>query len=173
MSSVAWRRALVLNPRQARKLNALGRDDPVILKAAVRLTATGAPGYRETLPCRPESAKRARLLVAAALDAWGIGELGCSGMQIVAELVNNSVNHTRSRDILVVISREGRRVRIRVADKSRDVPVLRRPEDGSEEGRGILLVDTLSASWGYDRKPWGKVVWAELRMADASSPEER
>lgn len=145
-----------------------------MLKAAVRLTGADAPGYyRETLPCRPESAKSARLLVAAALEAWGVGELSCSGMQIVAELVNNSVTHTRSRVVLLAISREGQTVRIRVADKSRDVPVVRRPEDCCEQGRGILMVDALSTSWGYDKKPWGKVVWAELQITDATFPEEQ
>lgn len=145
----------------------------MIVNAAARPAATGAPGYSEILPCQRESARRARLLVSAALNAWGVGELGCSGMQIVAELVNNSVNHTRCHAIRVVILREEGKVRIGVSDKSRNVPVLGRPDGSSEEGRGILLVDALSTSWGYDRKPWGKVVWAELRIPNASSSEER
>ena len=75
-----------------------------------RPTATGAPGYTETMPCEPESARRARLLVSAALSAWGIGELAGVGVQIVAELVNNAIDHTRCRVVRVLV----RRGRLRV-----------------------------------------------------------
>ncbi|MFE9445597.1 tyrosine-type recombinase/integrase [Streptomyces sp. NPDC006602] len=70
-----------------------------------RPTATGAPGYTETMPCEPESARRARLLVSAALSAWGIGELAGVGVQIVAELVNNAIDHTRCRVVRVLVTR--------------------------------------------------------------------
>ncbi|MER6091826.1 ATP-binding protein [Streptomyces bluensis] len=137
---------------------------------AARPTATGAPGYSETMPCEPESAHHARQLVAIALSAWGIGELADIGKLIVSELVNNSVNHTNCRTIRVLIRWEGRdMVRIGVADRSRDVPVLGKPDDEAEEGRGLLLIDAMSLKWGYDRKRWGKVVWAQLRATPAGT----
>ncbi|MFF3150261.1 hypothetical protein ACFVRU_53335, partial [Streptomyces sp. NPDC057927] len=49
---------------------------------AARPTATGTPGYTETMPCEPESARRARRLVSAVLNTWGIGELAEVGVQI-------------------------------------------------------------------------------------------
>ena len=52
---------------------------------AAKPTATGVPGYAETVPCEPESARRARLLVSAALDTWGIGELVEVGTLIISE----------------------------------------------------------------------------------------
>src|SRR5262249_21763046 len=118
----------------------------------------------------PESAQRARLLVSAALSAWGIGELADVAKLVVSELVNNSVYHTKCRVIRVRITREGRDlVRIGVADKSRDVPVLGKPDDNAEEGRGLFLVDAMSQTWGYDRKHWGKIVWAELCTTPADT----
>lgn len=130
-----------------------------------RPTATGAPGYTETMPCEPESARRARLLVSAALSAWGIGELAGVGAQIVAELVNNAIDHTRCRVVRVLITRPAAGVvRIGVADSCRDTPEMGNPDDDSEHGRGLFLVDALSWRWGYDRKRWGKVVWAELEV---------
>jgi hypothetical protein len=132
---------------------------------AARPTATGTPGYTETMPCEPESSRRARLLISAALSAWGIGELVEIGVQVVAELVNNAIDHTRCRVVRVLVTRptEGV-VRIGVADNCKDVPEMGDPDDDSEEGRGLLLVDALSWRWGYDRKRWGKVVWAELEV---------
>ncbi|CAM5418885.1 hypothetical protein SALBM311S_10946 [Streptomyces alboniger] len=130
---------------------------------AARPNATGTPGYTETMPCEPESARRARLLVSAALDTWGIGELAEAGVQIVAELVNNAIDHTRCRNVRVLVTRptEGV-VRIGVADTCPATPEAGNPGEDSEEGRGLLLVDALSWRWGCDRKRWGKVVWAEL-----------
>ncbi|WP_120728014.1 ATP-binding protein [Streptomyces hundungensis] len=131
---------------------------------AARPTGTGAPGYTETWPCEPESARRARLLVSAALNAWGADELVDAGLYIVSELVANAINHTACRWVRVSVHRPGSGVvRIGVADKSRVTPELGRPDAGQESGRGLLVVDAMSWRWGYDREPWGKVVWAELR----------
>ncbi|MEU1018923.1 ATP-binding protein [Streptomyces sp. NPDC005898] len=131
---------------------------------ATRPTGTGAPGYTETWPCEPESARRARLLVSAALNAWGADELVDAGTYIVSELVANAINHTSCRLVRVSVHRPGSGVvRIGVSDKCRRTPELKYPGDGQEGGRGLLLVDAMSWRWGYDRKPWGKVVWAELR----------
>ncbi|MFF3692063.1 ATP-binding protein [Streptomyces sp. NPDC002221] len=136
---------------------------------AARPTGTGAPGYTETWPCEPESARRARLLVSAALNAWGADELVDAGTCIVSELVANAVAHTPCRLVRVTIDRASNGVvRIGVADKYRATPELGRPGDGQEDGRGLLLVDAMSWRWGYDRKPWGKVVWAELREGGAA-----
>ncbi|MFF3330901.1 ATP-binding protein [Streptomyces sp. NPDC002888] len=131
---------------------------------SARPAATGAPGYAETMPCEPESARRARLLVSVALHTWGIGELAEDGQQIVAELFNNTINHTRRSAARVVVTRPtDSLVRIGVADNCREAPGVGSPGHDSEEGRGLILVEALSWRWGYDRKPSGKVVWAELK----------
>ncbi|KUM95112.1 serine/threonine protein phosphatase [Streptomyces cellostaticus] len=132
---------------------------------AAKPTATGIPGYTETVPCEPESACRARLLVSAALSTWGIGELAEAGTLVVSELITNAVNHTRCRVVRVVIRRETAEVvRIGVADKCRATPEPADPDNDSEDGRGLLLVESLSWRWGYDLHRWGKLVWAELRV---------
>ncbi|WP_328756815.1 ATP-binding protein [Streptomyces sp. NBC_00271] len=85
------------------------------------------------------------------------------GVQVVAELVNNAIDHTPCRSVRVLVTRPAEGVvRIGVADTCRDTPETGSPDEDSEEGRGLLLVDALSWRWGYDRKRWGKVVWAEL-----------
>ncbi|MFJ8076176.1 ATP-binding protein [Streptomyces sp. NPDC096176] len=125
----------------------------------------GAPGYRETMPCEPESARRARLLISAALNIWGIGSLVDTATLVVSELVGNAVRHTPCRLFRVTVSRPApHRVRIAVTDKSRTVPDMTSPADDAEEGRGLFLVDVLSVRWGCDRHRWGKTVWAELEV---------
>lgn len=136
---------------------------------AARPTTSSARRYTETLVCEPASARRARLLVSAAMNAWGISEMSAAGVQIVTELVSNAVEHTRCRSVRVLVTRTtDHRVRIAVADTCRDTPEMDRPGGDAEGGRGLFLVDALSSRWGYDRNPWGKVVWAELEMPATS-----
>ncbi|GGS79416.1 ATP-binding protein [Streptomyces cinerochromogenes] len=145
-----------------------------MITTATRPMPKGDPGYAETMPCEPQSAKRARSLVATALSTWGIGDLLDAGTLIVDELVTNAIDHTRSRTVRVVIRRVTRdRVRIGVADTSREVPGAGMPDEDCEGGRGLVLVDALSDRWGYDLHPTWKLVWAELRSHEPTAcPED-
>lgn len=132
---------------------------------ATRAHAIGAPGYSETLPCEDESASRARRLVSAALNTWGLDHLSEAATLIVSEFVANAVQHSGCRLMRVSISRpaEGR-VHIAVADKSRAAPSLRFASSDEETGRGLVIVDALADRWDTDHRGWGKVVWAECAL---------
>ncbi|MFF1318908.1 ATP-binding protein [Streptomyces chartreusis] len=105
---------------------------------AARPTATGTPGYTETMPCEPESARRARMLVSAALSTWDIGELAEAAVQIVAELVNKAIDHAQCRNVRVLITRPTQGVvRIGVADTCKQVPEPSSPDANAEEGPGL------------------------------------
>lgn len=133
------------------------------MSVMTRPTAVGPPGYTETLPCEPEAARRARRLVSAALNTWGIAELVDPGALIVSELVGNAVRHTSCRLVRVSVRRvTDDLVRIGVTDKSHALPKMDLVAGGDETGRGLVLVDALSQRWGYDKMRWGKTVWAEL-----------
>ncbi|MFJ6843565.1 ATP-binding protein [Streptomyces griseoluteus] len=124
---------------------------------------TGHPGYSETLPRIPESARTARRLVRAALSAWGLDDLADDSLLIVSELVANAVRHAPRDSIRVVVERRTpRTVRVAVADFSHDRPEPSPPTTDAEDGRGLLIVTTLAANWGTGKRRWGKVVWAEL-----------
>jgi anti-sigma regulatory factor (Ser/Thr protein kinase) len=130
-----------------------------------RPTTVGPAGYSETFPCEPETARRARRLVSATLDTWGIGEMADTGALIVSELVGNAVRHTPCRLIRVSVRHvTNDLVRIGVTDKSHALPKMGPVAGGDETGRGLVLIDALSHRWGYDRKRWGKTVWAELAV---------
>ena len=64
---------------------------------AVHASATGDPAYSEVMPCEPESARTARMLVTLALSAWDLGELTDTAELIVSEFVGNAVRHTRCK----------------------------------------------------------------------------
>ena len=54
---------------------------------------------------------------------------------------------------------------IEVWDTSPELPVLRTAGHDTEHGRGLQLVDALSARWGhYYARIGGKVVWCELGL---------
>lgn len=90
------------------------------MTATTETRPTGCPGYSETLPCAPESARIARNLVHTALTVWGHEDLAQDGTSIVSELVANAAQHTRSRLIEVSITHPAPAyVRIAVADRDR------------------------------------------------------
>jgi hypothetical protein len=53
-------------------------------------------------------------------------------------------------------------VTIIVSDSSPDGPVLRDTPPGSERGRGLQIVEALSAHWGWYREDNGKATFAVL-----------
>jgi hypothetical protein len=53
-------------------------------------------------------------------------------------------------------------VTIIVSDSSPDGPVLRDIPPGSEQGRGLRIVEALSAYWGWRQEGSGKAVFAVL-----------
>ncbi len=116
---------------------------------------------RATLRPAPTSAHRARQFVAATLAGWGLVPLAETATLLVSELVTNSVLHARS-PLEVVVTRRRRAVRVDVADASPLVPVVRGGSDVEMTGRGLTLVEALSARWGVEPRATGKSVWFEL-----------
>ncbi|WP_405815581.1 ATP-binding protein [Streptomyces sp. NBC_01390] len=113
-----------------------------------------------------ESAGVARRLVRTALAAWHLERLADEGVLIVSELVANSVQHSNSRLIRIVVTRPSdTHVRIGVVDKSRTMPEFKKSNGDSlpTSGRGLLLIDALTERWGTDLYRWGKQVWGELK----------
>lgn len=132
--------------------------------SAIRISGVGAPCYTETWPCAPESVEQARELVAHTLYTWDLEDLLQQAELIASELAANAFAHSGSRRMRISISRpQPDLVRVAVADKSAAHPVVKRPTDDAESGRGLLLVTALADRWGCSPAPQGKVVWAELR----------
>lgn len=85
---------------------------------------------------------------------------------VVSELVANSVKHGPDGGrIHLSLTDEPGGVRIEVRDEGRPQAIARRPprDDGAYAGgRGLLLVEALSASWGSSPTP--QLVWAVVAL---------
>ncbi len=116
---------------------------------------------RVHLSPRPESARRARRLVAAALHDAGRVDLVETAELLVSELVTNAVVHARTEiHLLVMAGPTGLHVSVR--DQSPHRPSARHYGRGATTGRGLELVTLLSHRYGTDADGAGKTVWFEI-----------
>lgn len=135
---------------------------------AARASAVGHPAYTETMPCRPENARRARVLVSLALSAWDL-----DGPQRRRETHRLRARRQRGGTHRMPQHPHHRhppaedRVRIAVTDKSTKKPAPRTAGANNEHGRGLAVVAALAETTGTDTFTWGKRVWAELRTPGA------
>jgi GAF domain-containing protein/anti-sigma regulatory factor (Ser/Thr protein kinase) len=110
----------------------------------------------------PQAVGQARRFVRRTLRSWGVTEGHDAVLVVVSELVTNALVHTDGR-VRMDLTLINNRLRVAVADASPRTPV--RPTSIGWEatgGRGILLVEALSATWGTLPVSGGKQVWAEL-----------
>jgi anti-sigma regulatory factor (Ser/Thr protein kinase) len=131
------------------------------------LASFGDPAAGEVrLTSRPEMAAQARRLSLSVVRMWGLPHLADTVELLVSELVGNAVRHTGARTFGLRMHRRRGSIRVEVRDPSRALPCLLpvRPLDIS--GRGLFLVDHLSARWGVDLGPTGKTTWFELRVTE-------
>jgi anti-sigma regulatory factor (Ser/Thr protein kinase) len=119
-----------------------------------------------TVPGRPDQAT-----VARAFARQAIGELHpCAGTAVllVSEVVTNSIIHSNSRrdggTITITVIAVGHGIRVEVIDAgSATVPALRTCDDElAMGGRGLQLLDDLSARWDFCQDAAGTVTWFEL-----------
>ena len=160
--------------------------DPTTSTAATGPTAVNAAdaGVRlcrvVRLASRLSAAAAARTEVGAAIGAWCVAVDPDAAILLTSELVTNAVTHATARRrrnggaarrgsateaVLLVIAADDAGLRVDVHDGSGDLPVLGDcPADAdAETGRGLLLVTSLSADWGFYRTPGGKAVYFTLQ----------
>ena len=104
-----------------------------------------------TLPSTPYSVQMARFYVRAALSYHDLGDYAEDAETVTSELVTNAVAHAGAQAIGLELTRlEGSgAVAIVVTDPSPLPPVKRDPAGDTERGRGLHIVDALSARWGW------------------------
>jgi hypothetical protein len=110
----------------------------------------------------PDAVAHARRFTSRTLRAWRMAEKSDATLLIVSELVTNALVHTQG-PVRLDLTLAGERLRVAVSDSSPRTPV--KPTIVNWEatgGRGILLVEALSASYGSVPLSGGKQVWADL-----------
>jgi len=158
--------------------------NPTTLAAATDPSAANGAGVRVCrvvrLASRLSAVSAARTEVEAAICAWCVAVDPDVAILLTSELVTNAVTHAtahasrngraaRRADaaeaVLLVIAADDAGLRVDVHDGSGDLPVLADcpAEADAETGRGLLLVTSLSADWGFYRTPGGKAVYFTLR----------
>lgn len=129
-------------------------NDPVPLRVRQRLEPTvQAPG-------------EARELVTSACWEWGVPDTAAPARLVSSELVTNAVRHAGTSIDLTVTLRE-QYLRLSVRDGAAEMARMQTPTESDDHGRGLLIVDTVAASWGSVPMGKGKAVWAALRVKPA------
>jgi anti-sigma regulatory factor (Ser/Thr protein kinase) len=151
---------------------------------SVRTTGRVRPSYPVHVPAgrwplssafafeaTPVAVPRARGHTRQMLQEWGGGAASLAGVTeaAVSELVTNAVEASQALPValpgqLALLS-DRSRVLVMVGDHSHEEPIRADPGPDALQGRGLLLVEHLSARWGWfpsEVRGFAKIVWAEI-----------
>jgi anti-sigma regulatory factor (Ser/Thr protein kinase) len=104
----------------------------------------------------------ARVFVRATLHTWQLDSLAQDAELVVSELAGNAVAASADTDgrpiyvdghmpvIRVRLLTDGVRLLIEVWDQAPGVPVLREVAGLEESGRGLMLVNAIADTWGWN-----------------------
>ncbi|MET8159830.1 ATP-binding protein [Sphaerisporangium sp. NPDC005289] len=138
------------------------------------MSVSGTPTWPLTtlleLGALPSAVRCARVHAKLVLREWGLDSVGEDAELIVSELVTNAITVTRRLStpapppVRLRLLSDHQRLIIEVWDASVEPPLPAEPDPMSSHGRGLVLVESLSAKWAWTLTPqWGgKVVWCEV-----------
>jgi anti-sigma regulatory factor (Ser/Thr protein kinase) len=120
-------------------------------------------------PGRLDNVPHARHWLRDRLDAES-AEVRDTAETIVAELVANTLRHTRSREpggeFTVAVDDGGPWLLVAVTDDGAPtLPRVREPGTLPEEGMGMLVVQAMALTWGYETYATGRTTWATIARA--------
>jgi anti-sigma regulatory factor (Ser/Thr protein kinase) len=111
-----------------------------------------------------------RVLRAAVTDAEAGDAVWVDDAEVaVSEIVTNALVHAGT-PIELTVRVDDARLRVEVADGSRQRPQARGYAVTAGTGRGLTLVEELVRRWGADVSDVGKVVWFEIGTAGTGAP---
>jgi anti-sigma regulatory factor (Ser/Thr protein kinase) len=116
----------------------------------------------------PSAVPCARLHTRQLAWEWQLTGLSQNAELVVSEIMTNAIQITqaegRSAPVRLWLLADRTQLLILVWDASPLPPVPVNTSDDAENGRGLLLVDTLSARWGhFPHYSGGKAVWALVK----------
>lgn len=129
---------------------------------------------RLELAAQADAVRWARRHTRDVLNAWRVTQEHIDTVQLaVSELVTNAVRHSIGQSaeaaptrLVLTLHREQTRILVMVADPNNQPPLRNGlPALGAENGRGLLIVQTLAKEWSYYFLPTGgKVVWCSIGL---------
>ncbi|WP_237322853.1 SpoIIE family protein phosphatase [Streptomyces sp. JJ36] len=112
----------------------------------------------------PDAVMHARRYTARTLRAWGLEEEIDVVLLVVSELVTNALVHTQG-EVRLDLTYAVDRLRVAVRDQSPRAPVKPATVDWEATGgRGLMLVDAVTGTWGSVPLSGGKQVWGEIAL---------
>jgi serine phosphatase RsbU (regulator of sigma subunit)/anti-sigma regulatory factor (Ser/Thr protein kinase) len=141
-------------------------EDDVTLLAVMNAARRHVRSEVRDLPADPSSSRAARQFVGEQLAAWGLDEdVAATAQLCVTELVTNVLIHAGTPCRVTLHLDEGW-LQVLVQDSGRHGVVQR--ADGHTpldiSGRGLALVEALTAGWSAERSADGTTVWFELEV---------
>jgi len=116
----------------------------------------------------PSSAAAVRRELATDLDLHGVDPETIDQVTLVAsELVGNAVRHAgvdEGAELDVSWTLVNDAVIVAVEDPSGEPPIVRTATPDAQSGRGLRIIEALTAEWGYEPTPRGKRVWAKVTL---------
>jgi anti-sigma regulatory factor (Ser/Thr protein kinase) len=123
-----------------------------------------------SFPHEPQSVPAARRFATSVLSGSSPETLEAVEL-MVSELATNCIRHTNSGFDLTII-RSGDDIRVEASDHAGGTPTMRSPEPTDPSGRGLKIIDMLSARWGVRTDgSRGKTVW--FTIADPAREPSR
>lgn len=121
-------------------------------------------------PTDPAIVGPARQACGEQLASWGLPEMSFPTELVVSELVTNAIRYGKA-PVRVRLIRDQSLV-VEVMDAGTSAPHIRHATSRDEKGRGLFLVDQLSARWGVRFDVDGKTVWVEQNLFTADEPPD-
>ena len=132
-------------------MNTMAQTHPTELQSRRVKLATG-----------PAAVPEARSEVRAAICSWEVPVDPETAILLTSELMTNAIRHEAGQTVMLVITWSLGELRVDVHDTSPSLPAVADVPADAETGRGLLLVATLSAEWGFYRTAAGKAVYFTL-----------
>lgn len=131
-----------------------------------RLTVRPDPG--QIAVARDFCAAHLERLVDTPVDPDAVDGLRYDLAMVTSELVTNAI-HAGAGRIQVSVEAVADRVRVAVFDDASGNVRASHAAPGATGGRGLMIVDSLSARWGVDVHDDGKTVYADLALPTAGT----
>ena len=142
-------------------------DDDVAVLVAVVSTPPVDPSRREVtrrLPPTAASVFIARRFVTQVMELWSVPEATVDRVELaVSELATNAARHSDDA-IEVSLTNYEQWLRVAVADSSHRMPRQDDTDDALTAGRGLVVIEAISDSWGIDSTGLGKTVWCRFDL---------
>ena len=120
-------------------------------RALTRLTTPRK--LRITLTAGQAAEAVARCEVRAAIRAWNVPVDSAVAVRLTSQLVTNALGREAGKTIELVISCALGQLQVDVYDTAPAMALPGDPPVGVETGQEVMLLASLSSSWGYYRTP--------------------